>query len=111
MVGRASLLDGLVRRLVAGLGETPGFSAKDEVGDFGGGDGIVRAIWHAVCHQPIYVAINLETRFSPKVTSMQYSELMLVAASAWQYSLAYLVLGGGFLGAIVVFFGAKVLGK
>lgn len=42
---------------------------------------------------------------------MQYSELMLVAASAWQYSLAYLVLGGGFLGAIVVFFGAKVLGK
>ncbi len=42
---------------------------------------------------------------------MQYLEVMPVAAAAWQFSLAYLVLGGGVFGAIVVFFGAKMLGK
>ena len=42
---------------------------------------------------------------------MQYMELMPIAVSAWRYSLAYMLCGGGVLGAIVVFIGAKMLGK
>ena len=42
---------------------------------------------------------------------MEYHDLMLVAVSAWRYSAAYLLCGGGIFGAIVVFFGAKMLGK
>jgi len=42
---------------------------------------------------------------------MQYLELMPVAVAAWRYSLAYMICGGGVLGAIAVFVGAKLLGK
>jgi hypothetical protein len=38
------------------------------------------------------------------------SQIPTVVAAA-QYSLVYLLLGGGFFGAIVVYFVAKVLGK
>jgi hypothetical protein len=34
-----------------------------------------------------------------------------LAASAIRYSLAYLILGGGFFGAVAVFFVAKLFGK
>jgi hypothetical protein len=49
--------------------------------------------------------------YVPGVNPMQYLEMMPVAVAAWQYSLAYMICGGGVLGAIVVFFGAKMLGK
>ena len=42
---------------------------------------------------------------------MQYIELMPVAVAAYRYSLAYLLCGGGVLGAIGVYVGAKILGK
>lgn len=42
---------------------------------------------------------------------MQYIEFMPVAVAAFRYSLAYLLCGGGILGAIGIFFGAKLLGK
>jgi hypothetical protein len=42
---------------------------------------------------------------------MQYIELMPLAVAAWRYSVAYMLCGGGLLGAIVIFFGAKALGK
>jgi len=42
---------------------------------------------------------------------MQYIELMPFAVAAYRYSLAYLLCGGGIFGAIVVFFGAKMMGK
>jgi hypothetical protein len=42
---------------------------------------------------------------------MQYMELLPFAVAAWRYSAAYLLCGGGILGAIVIFIGAKVLGK
>jgi hypothetical protein len=48
---------------------------------------------------------------SPKVITMQYMEMMPVAVAAWRYSVAYMLCGGGVLGAIVVFVGAKMLGK
>ena len=48
---------------------------------------------------------------SPEVIAMQYMELMPIAVSAWRYSLAYLICGGGVFGAIIVFVGAKMLGK
>jgi hypothetical protein len=42
---------------------------------------------------------------------MQYIDLMPVAVAAFRYSLAYLLCGGGVLGAIGVYVGAKLLGK
>jgi hypothetical protein len=42
---------------------------------------------------------------------MHYMEMIPLAVAAWRYSLAYLLCGGGVLGAIVVFIGAKALGK
>ncbi|MFO0952923.1 MAG: hypothetical protein U0835_17585 [Isosphaeraceae bacterium] len=42
---------------------------------------------------------------------MQYYEWMPLAVSAWRYSAAYLLAGGGVVGAIVIFIGAKMLGK
>jgi len=42
---------------------------------------------------------------------MESTELMLFAVSAWRYSAAYLLCGGGVFGAIVVFLGAKMLGR
>ncbi len=38
-------------------------------------------------------------------------DLTLFAVSAWRYSAAYMLCGGGIFGAIVVFLGAKMLGK
>jgi hypothetical protein len=42
---------------------------------------------------------------------MQYIDFMPVAVAAYRYSLAYLLCGGGVLGAIGVYVGAKILGK
>jgi hypothetical protein len=42
---------------------------------------------------------------------MESMDLALLAVSAWRYSAAYLLCGGGVLGAIVIFIGAKMLGK
>jgi hypothetical protein len=42
---------------------------------------------------------------------MQYIEMMPFAVAAWRYSLAYLICGGGVLGAIGVYVVAKLLGK
>jgi len=42
---------------------------------------------------------------------MEHMDMMVLAVSAWRYSAAYLLCGGGVLGAIVIFFGAKMLGK
>ena len=45
---------------------------------------------------------------------MQYTDFidaMPLAVAAWRYSAAYLLAGGGVLGAIVIFVGAKMLGK
>jgi len=42
---------------------------------------------------------------------MEYTDLAVFAVSAWRYSAAYLLAGGGVIGAIFVFFGAKALGK
>ncbi len=36
---------------------------------------------------------------------------MIYPVAAIGYSLIFLLLGGGFFGAVVVFFGAKMLGK
>jgi hypothetical protein len=37
--------------------------------------------------------------------------LMVLPLAAIKYSLAYLLLGGGFFGAVVIFFVAKMFGK
>jgi hypothetical protein len=42
---------------------------------------------------------------------MQYVEMMPIAVAAYRYSLAYLLCGGGIMGAIGIYFLAKVLGK
>ncbi len=42
---------------------------------------------------------------------MEIVDLMPVAVSAWRYSLAYLICGGGVVGAVGIFIGAKLLGK
>jgi hypothetical protein len=42
---------------------------------------------------------------------MHYDVAVLFAVSAWRYSAAYLLCGGGVLGAIVVYIGAKILKK
>lgn len=42
---------------------------------------------------------------------MDYAEVTLFAVSAWRYSAAYLLCGGGIFGAIVIYIGAKILGK
>ncbi len=42
---------------------------------------------------------------------MQYIDAIPFAVAAWRYSVAYMLCGGGILGAIVVFIGAKALGK
>jgi len=42
---------------------------------------------------------------------MQSIEQMPVVFAAIQYSLAYLLCGGGVVGAIAIFIGAKALGK
>ena len=42
---------------------------------------------------------------------METISQMPTVVAAIQYSLVYLLLGGGFFGAIVVYFVAKVLGK
>jgi hypothetical protein len=42
---------------------------------------------------------------------MQTLVQMPVFFAAIQYSLAYLLCGGGIVGAIVIYFGAKMLGK
>ncbi|WP_422929624.1 hypothetical protein [Singulisphaera sp. PoT] len=42
---------------------------------------------------------------------MQYVEMMPLAVAAYRYSLAYLLCGGGVLGAVGVFFVAKLFGK
>ena len=42
---------------------------------------------------------------------MQYMEQMPILFGAIQYSLAYMLCGGGVLGAIGVYAGAKMLGK
>ena len=42
---------------------------------------------------------------------MDHIEWMPFAVSAWRYSAAYMLAGGGVLGAIGVFIGAKILGK
>ncbi|QEH38533.1 hypothetical protein OJF2_71360 [Aquisphaera giovannonii] len=42
---------------------------------------------------------------------MHQPEYLLLAVSAWRYSAAYLLCGGGVFGAIVVFLGAKLLRK
>jgi hypothetical protein len=42
---------------------------------------------------------------------MEYIDAIPLAVAAWRYSAAYLLCGGGILGAIVIFFGAKALGK
>jgi hypothetical protein len=42
---------------------------------------------------------------------MQYFEMMPFAVAAWRYSAAYLLCGGGVFGAIVIFIGAKLLGR
>lgn len=39
---------------------------------------------------------------------MQYLEMVPIAVSAWRYSAAYLLCGGGVFGAIVIFIGAKL---
>jgi hypothetical protein len=46
-----------------------------------------------------------------EVRTMSYVEHMPVIVGAIQYSLAYLLCGGGIVGAIAIFFGAKALGK
>ncbi len=42
---------------------------------------------------------------------MEYYEMLPLAVAAWRYSAAYLLCGGGVLGAIVIWVGAKMLGK
>lgn len=42
---------------------------------------------------------------------MESLDILVFAVSAWRYSAAYLLVGGGVLGAIVIFIGAKALGK
>lgn len=42
---------------------------------------------------------------------MEYTEMLPLAVAAYRYSLAYLLCGGGILGAIGVFFVAKMMGK
>jgi hypothetical protein len=42
---------------------------------------------------------------------MQYIDQMPVVFAAAQYSLAYLLCGGGVVGAIAIYIGAKALGK
>jgi hypothetical protein len=42
---------------------------------------------------------------------MEYTDTMLFAVAAYRYSLAYLLCGGGILGAIGIYIGAKLLGK
>jgi hypothetical protein len=37
--------------------------------------------------------------------------LVFLTLAAIKYSLAYLLLGGGFFGAVVIFFVAKIFGK
>ena len=41
---------------------------------------------------------------------MDYTELTLFAVSAWRYSAAYMLCGGGLVGAVGIFIGAKLLG-
>ncbi len=41
---------------------------------------------------------------------MNSIDLTLYAVSAWRYSAAYMLCGGGVLGAVGVFVGAKILG-
>ncbi len=43
--------------------------------------------------------------------SMQYLDQMPVLYAAAQYSLLYLLCGGGVVGAVVIYFGARALGK
>ncbi|WP_256369028.1 hypothetical protein [Aquisphaera insulae] len=38
-------------------------------------------------------------------------DYVLLAVSAWRYSAAYLLCGGGIFGAIVIFIGAKLFRK
>ena len=42
---------------------------------------------------------------------MQSVEMLPVVVGALQYSLAYMLCGGGVMGAIAIFVGAKLLGK
>lgn len=42
---------------------------------------------------------------------MQALDQMPVVVAAIQYSLAYLLLGGGVVGAVVIYIGAKMLGR
>lgn len=42
---------------------------------------------------------------------MRCLEMMPIAVAAYRYSLAYLLCGGGVLGAIAIYAGAKLLGK
>ena len=42
---------------------------------------------------------------------MQYLEQMPILLGAIEYSLIYMLFGGGLVGAAVIFFGAKALGK
>ena len=42
---------------------------------------------------------------------MQTLDTMPVVVAAIQYSLAYMLCGGGVVGAVVIFIGAKMLGK
>ena len=42
---------------------------------------------------------------------MQFIDQMPILFGAIQYSLAYMLCGGGIVGAIAVFAGAKMLGK
>ena len=42
---------------------------------------------------------------------MQSIEMMPVVVGAIQYSIAYMLCGGGVMGAIAIFVGAKLLGR
>lgn len=52
-----------------------------------------------------------ETSFNTKGNLMQYLEMTPIAVAAYRYSLAYLLCGGGVLGAVGIYFVAKLLGK
>ena len=46
-----------------------------------------------------------------EVTAMDSIDLVMFAVSAWRYSAAYMLAGGGIFGAIAIYIGAKMLGK
>jgi hypothetical protein len=71
------------------------------------------AIWHAVCttEDPYMPPGGRRPNTSTKDHPMQAISQVPVLVAAVQYSIIYMLLGGGVFGAIVVYFVAKVLGK